>query len=265
MIIYPAIDLRRGRVVRLTQGRPEAEQVYGDDPLAVARRWAAAGASWLHLINLDGALEATEQGTGQPSTAGSAVHWLQTIRGALPGISIQFGGGMRTLAAVERALESGASRVIVGTMAVERPDWVGQVVRRFGPNRIAVALDVQAGQVSTHGWTRLSARTAAELGRSMQRLGVRHALHTDTHRDGTLSGVDAEAAAALARETELEIIVAGGVATLEDLGRLRRYEGAGIGGVVIGQALYQGKLSLAQALQAAEGGGRRAGHGRVSC
>lgn len=234
MIVYPAIDLRRGRVVRLIHGDPARETVHGDDPVAVAARWLDAGAQWLHVVNLDGALGET----------GQALDALGAI--AALGAPVQFGGGLRSLDDAARALEAGARRVILGTLAVREPEQAGEAVSRFGADAVAVALDARGDRVATHGWQQVSAWTPADLGRRFAALGVRHALFTDVSRDGDLSGVAVEATAALARETGLAVIASGGVASLDDLRALRA--AGDIAGVVIGQALYRGVFTLPEAL-----------------
>jgi phosphoribosylformimino-5-aminoimidazole carboxamide ribotide isomerase len=238
MIVYPAIDIRRGRVVRLVHGDPERETVHGDDPVAVAARWRDAGAKWLHVVNLDGAL----------GEAAQALDVLQAI--AALGVPVQFGGGLRSLDDAARALDAGASRVILGTLAVREPEQAGEAVARFGADAVAVALDARGDRVATHGWQQVSAWTPAELGRRFAEMGVRHALFTDVSRDGDLSGVAVEATAALARETGLAVIASGGVAGLDDLRALRA--AGDIAGVVIGKALYTGALRLEDALEAAK-------------
>ena len=240
MIIYPAIDLRGGRVVRLKYGDPQQETAYSDDPRAVAQRWRDEGAAWIHVVNLDGAL-------GEASSA------LETLRqiAALDGVRVQFGGGLRTLADAERALDAGAARVILGTAAVQRPELAGEAVQRFGAERVAVALDARGDRVATHGWQQLSAWTPAELGRRFAALGVRHALYTDITRDGDLSGVNVAATAALARETGLAVIASGGVASLADVRAL--VQTGAVAGAIIGRALYTGAVALGAALRVAAG------------
>ncbi|MBC8446823.1 MAG: 1-(5-phosphoribosyl)-5-[(5-phosphoribosylamino)methylideneamino] imidazole-4-carboxamide isomerase [Chloroflexi bacterium] len=258
MIVYPAIDLRGGRVVRLRQGQAEAETIYSHDPAAIARLWVAQGAQWLHVVNLDGAF-----GTSRITDHASRIthhaprtpinlQRLAEIHIAVPDTPIQFGGGLRTLADVATALELGAARIILGTVAVREPELVTAAVRRFGAARVAVAIDARQGRVATHGWQETSEVTALALGQAMRERGVRYAVYTDILRDGMLSGVNVQSTAALARATGLRVIASGGVATPDDVRRLRAEEAAGIAGVIIGQALYSGALSLAEALRAAQ-------------
>ncbi|MGD9148448.1 MAG: 1-(5-phosphoribosyl)-5-[(5-phosphoribosylamino)methylideneamino]imidazole-4-carboxamide isomerase [Anaerolineae bacterium] len=242
MIVYPAIDLRRGRCVRLRQGRAEDETVYDDDPAAAAARWVRQGAEWLHVVNLDGAFGETEGDTGLPIN----LQRLAEIQAAVPGTPIQFGGGIRSLGDVETALRLGARRAILGTVAVQNPELVAEAVERFGAERIVIGIDARDGQVATHGWVRTSDLSASALGRAMRAQGVVRVVYTDIARDGMLSGVNVEATAALARETSLQVIASGGVASLEDLERLKA--AGNIEGVIIGQALYAGAVSLADAI-----------------
>jgi phosphoribosylformimino-5-aminoimidazole carboxamide ribotide isomerase len=169
----------------------------------------------------------------------------------VPEASIQFGGGLRTLEAIETALALGADRVVLGTAAVHQPELVAQALARFGPERIVAGIDARQGLVATHGWQQTSQVRAADLGRAMRRLGVLRAVYTDVSRDGMLAGANVEATAALARDTGLVVIASGGVASIEDVARLRARAADGIEGVIVGQALYRGALSLDEALRAA--------------
>jgi phosphoribosylformimino-5-aminoimidazole carboxamide ribotide isomerase len=245
MIVFPAIDLRHGRCVRLRQGRAEDETVYDDDPAAVARRWVAQRAEWLHVVNLDGAFGETASQSSRPIN----LRRLEEIHTAVPETPIQFGGGMRSLFDVETALGLGAARVILGTVAVRNPELVAEAIGRFGAERIVAGIDAHDGQVATHGWLETSDVTAVALGRAMRARGVIRAVYTDIARDGMLTGVNVEATALLARETGLRVIASGGVASLEDLRRLKAM--GNIEGVIIGQALYTGALALWDAIRTA--------------
>ena len=242
MIVFPAIDLRQGRCVRLRQGRAEDETVYDDDPAAVARRWVAQEAEWLHVVNLDGAFG---QAASQPSRPIN-MQRLEEIHAAVPETPIQFGGGVRSLLDIQTALGLGAARVILGTVAVQNPDLVTEAIGRFGAERIIIGIDARDGQVATHGWLETSEVTAVTLGRAMRARGVLRAVYTDIARDGMLTGVNVEVTTLLARETGLAVIASGGVASLEDLRRLGAK--GNIEGVIIGQALYSGALSLRDAI-----------------
>jgi phosphoribosylformimino-5-aminoimidazole carboxamide ribotide isomerase len=251
MIILPAIDLREGRCVRLQQGRASAETVYGDDPASVARRWVEEGARWLHIVDLDAALAGPS-----PTGVGDRplnLQRLEEIHQAVPDTPIQFGGGLRSVAAIETALALGARRVVLGTAAVDQPDLVAEALRRFGPDCVVAGIDALEGWVATHGWQQTSGVRAIDLGQTMHQLGVVRAVYTDVARDGMLAGANVEATAALARTTGLAVIASGGVASLEDVARLQARSAEGIEGVIIGQALYRGTLSLPEAIRLAQG------------
>lgn len=253
LIIFPAIDLRQGQVVRLRQGDPGAQTVFGDDPAAVARRWAVQGAEWLHVVNLDGAFSGQGQGSGQGQepdldlSLGLNLRRLTEIRAATV-LPIQFGGGIRTVDDVAQALALGATRVVLGTVAVRKPEVVAQAVTRFDAERVVVGIDARDGMVATHGWQETSALDALTVARRMAELGVLRIVFTDIARDGTLTGVNVAATAALARESGLKVIASGGVATLEDIRALAAHLAEGIEGVIVGQALYTGAVDLAAAL-----------------
>ena len=238
MIVYPAIDLKNGQVVRLKQGDPAQKTVYSDEPLSIARKWQDSGAEWLHIVNLDGALD--EESSNWPA--------VEAI--AATGLSIQFGGGLRSADDVARALNNGVKRAVIGTAAVENPALVNKLVARHGAEAIVVALDARGGKVATHGWKTVSDWTAADLGKAMVARGVRHALYTDIARDGQLEGVNVDATRALARETGLQVIASGGLRSLDDVKAL---QGGEVAGVILGKALYEGLIDLAEALRIAGG------------
>lgn len=241
MIIFPAIDLRGGRVVRLRQGRASEESFYSDDPAAVAARWQEEGATWLHVVDLDEAM-------GEPHQ--SSARALDRIRAAVS-LSIQFGGGLRDVQRIARAFEAGADRVVIGTMAAEDRRLLGEVVNRFGMDRIVAAIDMKDGVVATHGWQTMTKIGAVDHGRRMCELGIRRALVTDIVRDGMMTGVDAGALASLAKTTGLHVIASGGIRCVDDLRMLMHHEREGIEGAIVGQALYMGALNLAEAIREA--------------
>jgi len=258
-IIYPAIDLCRGQVVRLRQGDPDARTTFGDDPAAVARRWAEQGAEWLHVVNLDGAftLSGQGQGSGQDDDQRLGLNLslnLKRLAGIRAAVSlpIQFGGGLRTLADVTLALELGATRVVLGTVAVRQPRIVADAATRFGAERIVVGIDARDGMVATHGWQETSALDTLTVAQRMKALGVQRVVYTDIARDGTLTGVNLTATVALARTIGLAVIASGGVASLDDIRALSGHQADGIEGVIVGQALYTGAVDLAAALRIAQ-------------
>lgn len=236
MIIYPAIDLRRGQVVRLQEGDPNRQTTFSNNPLEVAQMWQAAGATWLHMVNLDGAF-------GDQNTNLDILGRVATL-----GLNVQFGGGLRTLADIERVLTLGAKRAVLGTVALQNPDLVTQAVQQFGSDAICVALDSRDGKVATHGWQTVSEVTPTTLGQAMFARGVRHALYTDISRDGALSGVNVTATVELARATGLQVIASGGVSHLEDIHTLA--SSRSVAGAIIGMALYTEQFTLQEALNA---------------
>lgn len=240
MIIYPAIDLRGGKVVRLVEGDPNRQTIHGDDPLEVAKRWQDANAEWLHVVNLDGAL-------GEAALNLSILEQIATI-----GLPIEFGGGLRSLNDVQSALNAGAARVVLGTMVVQNPALAGEAVEQFGAEAVAVALDARHGKVATHGWQQESQHTPTDLGQTFAEMGVVHALYTDISRDGNLKGVNVEATSQLAKDTGLSVIASGGVASLDDIKRLKAARN--IAGVVIGKALYTGAIQLSDVFEVMEEG-----------
>jgi phosphoribosylformimino-5-aminoimidazole carboxamide ribotide isomerase len=252
VIVFPSIDLRKGRCVRLLQGEPDAETVYSADPVAVAQRWAAEGEHWLHVVNLDGAFAGSFQLRTSTTQLPVNLEMLRTIASEI-GLSIQYGGGIRTLDDIELALELGAARVVLGTVAVRQPELVSSAIERFGPQCIVVGIDARDGMVSTLGWQETSSVRAIDLGREMQQRGVRWAVYTDISRDGMLSGVNVSATAILAMQTGLQVIASGGVASLDDIRALKEVEANGVAGVIIGRALYTGAVDLGQAIAIARG------------
>jgi phosphoribosylformimino-5-aminoimidazole carboxamide ribotide isomerase len=237
--LYPAIDLKDGQVVRLAQGKMETATVYAADPAAVAREFAAAGAEFLQVVDLDGAF------AGQPVNDAA----LRAVVAAAP-LKVQTGGGVRTLARAAELLALGVERVVFGTAAARDPELVWEAVRRFGPEHIVAGIDAQGGRVRAQGWGAEEGVAAAELGRIMRACGVVTAVYTDIARDGMLTGPNIEASARLAAETGLRVIVSGGVSALEDLRRVRAAaaDGAGLDGVIVGRALYGGAFTLPEAL-----------------
>ena len=237
LTIYPAIDLKGGQVVRLSQGEMASATVYADDPAGQAARFAAAGADHLHVVDLDGAF------------AGRAIH-AEAVEGivkAFPG-KVQLGGGIRTRAQIDAWLAIGVHRVVIGTAALEDPELVRTAAREL-PGRILVAVDARGGMVATRGWAEQSDVPVADLANRFQDAGVAALLFTDVGRDGLLTGCNIDATMALARRTSIPVIASGGVGDLGDILALARVASEGIEGVVTGRALYDGRLDLAEALR----------------
>jgi len=233
--IYPAIDLRGGKVVRLKEGDPAQMTSYSNDPTEMARRWLDAGSSWLHVVNLDGAF-------GESDDANRVA--LQSIlKLGVP--KVQFGGGIRSLNAIDQAIGLGVKRVVLGTIAIESPDVVADALKRFGVERIAVGIDAREGLVRVRGWKNNSGISAIDLALQMRTLGLRTLIFTDISRDGLGSGLNIAATRELAEASGLNVIASGGVHTLDDVIATRD---AALSGVIIGRALYEGTIDLKEAL-----------------
>jgi phosphoribosylformimino-5-aminoimidazole carboxamide ribotide isomerase len=239
VILYPAIDLKEGACVRLVRGEMASATVFNHDPAAQARHFAEAGFAWLHVVDLDGAF------AGRPVNAEA----VAAIRAAVP-LRIQLGGGIRDRARIERWLALGIDRVVLGTAALRDPDLVRRAAADY-PERIAVAIDVRDGHVAVHGWAETSTVPAVALARRFADCGVAALIHTDIGRDGVLAGIDAEAVAALARQTPVPVIASGGVASLADIAALKAHEQDGVAGAVLGRALYMGRIDPQAALRLA--------------
>jgi len=237
MIVIPAVDLREGRCVRLREGRDDARTVFSDDPVAMAERWAAAGAERLHVVDLDGAFAGAPRQTAL----------IAKIVDAVKPIPVEAGGGLRDLAAVEAVLDAGAVWAVVGTSAVD-PAFLADLCPRFGP-RVIVAVDARDGRVAVKGWVDVADLEPVELARSVRDAGGAAALlYTDIRRDGTEQGPNVAATAKLAAEARMPVIASGGVARVEDLTTLARVPG--VLGTVVGRALYTGAIDLAAAIRA---------------
>ena len=236
MILFPAIDLKDGKAVRLVRGAMETATVFNDDPAAQARAFAEAGFAWLHLVDLNGAFE------GKPVN-GRAV---EAVRAATE-VPIQLGGGIRDMATIEAWLCAGITRVILGTAALKDPGLVRAACREF-PGRVVVGIDARAGRVAVEGWAEASETQAVDLALRFEDAGVAAIVFTDIARDGALEGVNVAATRALAEAVSIPVIASGGVASLDDIGALLKVESAGIEGAVIGRALYDGRIDADAAL-----------------
>jgi phosphoribosylformimino-5-aminoimidazole carboxamide ribotide isomerase len=242
MTIYPAIDIKGGRCVRLTQGRADAETVYFENPAEVAAQFRAAGSAWVHVVDLDGAF------TGEPK------NHAQVAAIASTGLRVQLGGGMRTRADVARALAAGVSRVVVGTRAAESEEFVGGLVREFG-DRIAVGIDAKDGKVAVKGWVDTTGTGALALAQHMSALGVATIIYTDIGTDGMLTGPNFAAQEAMCAAVKARVIASGGVARREDVARLAELakHHANLDGVIVGKALYEKRVELGDLLALARG------------
>lgn len=232
--IFPAIDLRSGQVVRLQQGDPDRQTVYGRDPGAVARHWMAAGAVWLHVVNLDGAFGEKDQANRRALA--------EILRAAgESGVRVQFGGGLRSTDDIRAVIEAGVDRIVLGTLVVENPEILQQAIETYGPERVAAGVDARSGLVRIRGWQEGTAVRAVDLAARLQQFGLRWLIFTDVARDGLGSGLNLPATVEIARETGLQVIASGGVKQLKDLEEARE---AGLAGAIVGRALYEGDISL---------------------
>lgn len=242
MLILPAIDIKDGRCVRLYQGDMDRETVYYQRPLDAARHLRDEGARMIHVVDLNGAV------------AGRPVHLAELAAiCAESGAAVEVGGGLRTLEAVEEAMEAGVERVVIGTRAYESPEFLRGACARF-PGRVVVGIDARAGRVAVRGWRDDTGMDAVELARRCEDDGAARIIYTDISRDGTGSGVNAEQTVRVARAVTVPVIASGGVGSLDDIRTLAGLAGEGIEGVIVGRALYNGAFSLAEAVAAAGGG-----------
>ncbi len=242
MIIFPAIDLAKGRCVRLVQGRRDDETVYGKSPADMARAWEAQGAEYLHVVDLDGAFE----GGTQNKTAISGI--VEAIK-----IPVQLGGGLRSINAIRAALDLGLARVILGTVAVRNPELVSQAIGEFGAEKIVVGIDARNGKVAVQGWTDLTKCSPLDLGAAMKTTGVTTFVFTDISTDGMLQGPNISSLESFGRAVGGGVIASGGISSLDDIRSVSKLESKGVFGMIIGKALYERRMELSEALAVASG------------
>ena len=241
MIIIPAIDLRGGRCVRLTQGQASAETVYSENPVAVAQKWYEAGAEMLHIVNLDGAMNLDDS---------KNLRALSDILYAV-NLPIQFGGGVRSISEVQRLDDLGVTRIVVGTTAIENPLLLQNMLDEF-TSTIVVGIDARNGMVALRGWQKMSDMTALDLAQKVGEMGVERIVYTDIARDGMMSGINLEATREIAEVSGLKVTASGGVASLDDIYSVKELEEFGVDSLIIGKALYEGSFTLEDALDAAD-------------
>jgi phosphoribosylformimino-5-aminoimidazole carboxamide ribotide isomerase len=247
VILFPAIDLKEGRCVRLIQGDMERATVFNDDPADQAATFEDQGFAWLHIVDLDGAF------AGRPMNGNAVDAILKRVT-----IPVQLGGGLREMRTVEGWLAKGVARVIIGTAAVRDPDFVREAARLF-PGKIAVGIDAKDGRVAVEGWAQTSTTTAEELGRRFEDAGVAAIIYTDIARDGILKGLNIPMTLGLAQAVRIPVIASGGLASIDDVKRLLEPDCARLAGAITGRALYDGRIDPVEAL-AAIAGARSAGH-----
>ena len=238
MLILPAIDLRGGNCVRLVKGDFKQETIYSEHPEEVALRWEGEGAEFLHVVDLDGAL------AGEPQNMDAIKRILQAVK-----IPVEVGGGIRSMESIDRLLSIGVSRVILGSVAVHKEELVQEACSAYG-NRIVVGIDAKKGIVATDGWEKSGDISAVELAKKLGAFGLETIIYTDISRDGTLSGVNVTETAHLARASGIKVIASGGVKSISDIEELKKRECDGIIGVIVGKSIYEGTLSLTEAIAA---------------
>ena len=236
MKIIPAIDIQNGNCVRLRQGDFSQETIFHDSPVDMAKKWAEEGAERLHLVDLDGAR------LGSPVN----IKIVSDICKSIPNIPIQIGGGIRDIETAERYLETGASFIIIGTKAVEDPNFIKELCNKF-PGKIIVGVDAKNGEVATDGWKSISNRNVVELSKEFEGYGVTEIVYTDIEKDGMMKGLNINATLNLAKNVNIPIIASGGVSCIEDINKISAYIDSGISGIIIGRALYEKKISIEEA------------------
>ena len=241
MIVIPAIDLRGGRCVRLQQGVASAETVYSENPVKMAKRWCDEGAEMIHIVNLDAAFNKDDRDN------------LKALENILYEVEVpvQFGGGVRTMDDVRRLDELGATRIVIGTTAIENPHLLQNIIDEFG-STIVVGIDARDGIVALRGWEKMSNINAVDFAQKVADMGVERIVYTDIARDGMLSGINLEATRAIAQASGIHVTASGGVATLDDIYAVKELEQYGVDSVIVGKALYEGVFTLGEALDAAE-------------
>jgi len=236
MIIIPAIDIKGGKVVRLSQGKFHEVTIYSSDPVGIAKKWENAGASFIHVVDLDGAEQGSMQNYDVITQIAQAVE-----------IPIQMGGGIRTTDDITKLIHNGVSRVVVGTQAVQNRDFIAEILKKW-KGQIAVSLDCSRGIVAEQGWTTVSKLKATDLAKELEGLGLKHLIYTDIARDGMLTGPNINGIKEMLNATDISIIASGGIASLDDISKLAELEANGLAGVIVGKALYENRFYLRDAI-----------------
>lgn len=239
MLVIPAIDLRRGKCVRLVQGKIEKETIFSQEPLSIARLWQHCGAKIIHIIDLDGAFG------GTPGNLDVVFKIVKALK-----IPVQLGGGLRTLEIIDEVLDKGVERVILGTMSLER-EFIEKICEKF-KDKIIAGIDTKGGWVAIKGWREISSMRPIVLAKSLVKIGVRRLLYTNVKQDGTLKGPNIDAIRTIVRSLKAPVLASGGISSIEDIKRLKKLERYGLEGVVIGKALYTGAIDLKEAIDVGE-------------
>jgi phosphoribosylformimino-5-aminoimidazole carboxamide ribotide isomerase len=237
MIIIPAIDIKGGRCVRLFQGKMEQETVYSDDPISVAKRWESEGAEFLHLVDLDGAVN------GMPKNKEIIGNIIKSVK-----IPVEVGGGIRNIESIKEYISIGANRVVIGTVACENPEFVHEACKIF-PDKIMVGIDAKNGNVAVRGWEDVTETSASQLAKRFEGMGVSGIIYTDISRDGTLSGPNIEAIKSFTSAINIPVIASGGVSNINDIKNIMKLKKHGVTGVIVGKAIYSGTVNLREAIE----------------
>ncbi len=241
MVIFPAIDLKNGKCVRLQQGKFDNVKVFNEDPVSVAKEFEKKGAEYIHLVDLDGALE------GELVNRAVIEKIVKSVN-----IPCELGGGIRTIERIEELLDLGISRVILGTIAIKNPKITKEAVKKFGGDRVVIGIDAKHGKVAINGWIDITEKDVVELIKEMENIGVKTVIYTDIEKDGMMQGISYDSVKRILEQTNINIVVSGGVTTIEDIKKLTVLENSKIEGVITGKAIYEGKLDLAEAIRVAK-------------
>lgn len=239
MIIYPAIDIMDGKCVRLQQGKFDQLKIYSNDPSEIAKKWEAEGARFLHVVDLNGAA------AGRPVNLEAIEKLVRSVH-----IPVQIGGGIRNILSIEQMFDLGVKRVVLGTTVITSPELVAEACLNFGAQNIVAAVDVYQGKVSVSGWREKTSYKAIEIAQELSLLGLKKLIYTDIASDGMLGGVNLKAVQNLIKSVDISVIVSGGVSTIDDIRKLKRFEEMGVEGIIVGKALYEGTITLKEAIEA---------------
>lgn len=241
MIIFPAIDLKSGKCVRLEQGKFDNVKVFNEDPVAVAKEFEAKGAEYIHLVDLDGAVE------GELVNRDVIEKIVKSVK-----IPCELGGGIRNIERIEELLNLGLARVILGTIAIKNPELTKEAVSKFGGEKVVIGIDAKKGKVAINGWLDVTEKDVVELIKEMESIGVKTVIYTDIEKDGMMQGISLDSVKRILEQTDINMVVSGGVTSIEDINHLVELKNSKIEGVITGKAIYEGKLDLAEAIRVAK-------------
>lgn len=241
MVIFPAIDLKNGKCVRLQQGKFDNVKVFNEDPVSVAKEFEAKGAEYIHLVDLDGAVE------GELVNRSVIENIVKSVK-----IPCELGGGIRTIERIEELLNLGLARVILGTIAIKNPELTKEAVAKFGGEKVVIGIDAKKGKVAINGWLDVTEKDVVELIKEMESIGVKTVIYTDIEKDGMMQGISLDSVKRILEQTDINMVVSGGVTSIEDINHLVELKNSKIEGVITGKAIYEGKLDLVEAIRVAK-------------